>query len=74
MNIPKSLHTVSAIVAVARYCLQNEPVFADSIARGNFYWVAARAAEILGYPVVDTTDTYGLILRAADTLKKGAAA
>jgi hypothetical protein len=63
MNIPKSLHTVSAIVAVARAFYSHET---PRIA-------ALCAAEILGYPV-DATDIYGLIARAADTLKKGGAA
>jgi hypothetical protein len=64
MNIPKSLHTVSAIVAVAR-------LFPEQIRARDFYLAAAAAASALGYPA-DTTDTYGLIQRAADTLKKAA--
>jgi len=68
MNIPKSLHTVSAIVAVARYTQK------DALARGSFYAAASCAAEILGYRTIDAIDVYGLIVRAADTLKKGAAA
>lgn len=69
MNIPKSLHTVSAIVAVARYTQK------DCIARGNFYGAAMFAADILGYPypAENYSDTYNLVQRAADTLKKGAA-
>ena len=66
MNIPKSLHTITAIVAVARHCQQSV------VARGHYMVAAVRAAEILGYPV-DAIDTYGLIQRAADTLKKAAA-
>ena len=70
MNIPKSLHTITAIVAVARATQQ------ECIARANFYFAAMCAAEILGYPYPadDYSDTHNLVQRAADTLKKGAAA
>lgn len=64
MNIPKSLHTVTAIVAVARYI--NPTPAACECAQ-----LARHAAVILGHDPAD--DTYGLIGRAADTLKKGAA-
>lgn len=58
--IPKSLHTVTAIVAVARHLnAAPHPVECLSLARG--------AAAILGY--ADATDTYDLILRAAQILK-----
>ena len=56
--IPKSLHTVTAIVAVARH-LNAHPVECLQLAR--------RAAEILGY--AGATDTYQLIERAALILK-----
>jgi len=65
MKIPKSLHTVTSIAAVAR---ATQP---EKIQSGFFYAAASCAAEILGYPA-DSDDTYGLIGRAADTLKKGA--
>jgi len=59
--IPKSLHTVTAIVAVSRH-LNADPVECLQLAR--------RAAEILGYPA-GATDTYQLIERAAAILSKG---
>lgn len=67
MNIPKSLHTITALVAVAR------ATQLEKIQSGFFYAATSCAAELLGYPA-DAIDTYGLIGRAADTLKKGAAA
>jgi len=67
MNIPKSLHTITAIVAVARATQQ------ECIARGSFHWAALGAAEILGYPQ-DAADTHGLIARARKILEQGAAA
>ena len=63
MNVPKSLHTITAIVAVARAFYSHEAPRDAALC----------AAEVLGYPC-DTPDIYGLIQRAADTLKKGAAA
>lgn len=69
MNIPKSLHTVTAIVAVARATQQ------ESMARGAFFSAADNAAVILGYDTgINSLDVYGLIMRAAETLKKGVAA
>lgn len=67
MNIPKSLHTITAIVAVARATQQ------ECIARAAFFSAAVMAAEILGYHA-DDIDSHNLLARAADTLKKGAAA
>ena len=69
MNIPKSLHTITAIAAVARATQQ------ECLARANFYYAALFAAEILGYPYLadDYSDTHNLVRRAADTLAKDAA-
>lgn len=55
--IPKSLHTISALVNVARY-IDARPQACDCLP------LAIRAAQILGYPV-GTPDTHGLIERAA---------
>ena len=60
--IPKSLHTVTALVNVARH-LNPAPTPAECAQ------LAPRAAAILGYPD-DTADTYGLIARAAAALQK----
>ena len=61
MNIPKSLHTITAIVAIARHLnAAPHPCECTQLAR--------RAAEILGYPA-DVADTYQLIERAALILK-----
>ena len=60
--IPKSLHTVTALVNVAR-------LFPELLREQRYYAAAAAAASVLGYPH-DVDDTYGLIDRAAETLKK----
>lgn len=61
--IPKSLHTITALVNVARY-IDARPQSCDCLP------LAIRAAQILGYPL-DTPDTYRLIERAAASLSKG---
>lgn len=60
--IPKSLHTVTALVNVAR-------LFPELLREQHYYAAAAAAAAVLGYPV-GTADTYGLIARAAAALQK----
>lgn len=59
--MPKSLHTVTALINVARH-LNPAPTPAECAL------LAQRAAAILGYDLVD--DTYGLIARAAAALQK----
>jgi hypothetical protein len=57
--IPKSLHTVTVLVAIARLVFPaGEPLKA-----------AQAAADALGY--LDAPDAYGLIERAAAILSKG---
>ena len=60
--IPKSLHTITALVNVARHL--------NPLGLFDARTVTLSAAEILGYPL-DTPDTYGLIERAAAILSKG---
>jgi hypothetical protein len=60
--IPKSLHTVTAIVNVAR-------MFPELLHAQHYYAAASAAAAVLGYPH-DVEDTYGLITRAAAALQK----
>jgi hypothetical protein len=60
MDIPKSLDTITAIVAVARAFYSHETPRDAALC----------AAEVLGYPF-DTPDTHGLIERAVAVISKG---
>lgn len=64
-TIPKSLHTVSALVAVAQHLLatNRHPLTPDAALSG--------AAEILGYPAGNRTDPHGLYFIAQRKLAKG---
>ena len=62
--IPKSLHTVTVLVAVARELRQFFPGIETTDA-------VARALRVLGY--ADTADTYGLAEKARAILAKESA-
>lgn len=57
MNLPKSLHTVTVLVAVARELPYSEP--RESV---------ARALAVLGYN--NASDTYGLAAKAVRQLER----
>lgn len=65
-TLPKSLHTVSALVNVARY-LQNTAQARDGAPQPAAYWIT-RAAEIVGYPMA--SDPHGLLAIAARKLAR----
>ena len=58
--IPKSLHTITALVRVARALAPDT----------HPYTAAQRAADILGYPH-GTPDTHQILLKASAQLIKG---
>lgn len=60
-TLPKSLHTVSALVNVARALLEIQPAMSPTLA-------AVRALAILGYHPAD--DTHGLVDVAIRKLAK----
>ncbi len=63
-TIPKSLHTVSALAAIARELARLE-------GRAAALSHVMRAAEILGYdPITTSADPYGLVSVAARKLAK----
>jgi O-acetyl-ADP-ribose deacetylase (regulator of RNase III) len=69
--IPKSLHTITALVRVAQYMAKHED--AEQYARyvDPVRARVAHAAEVLGYPA-GTADVHGLIDKAAAVIRKGA--
>lgn len=63
-TLAKSLHTVSALVSVARLLLQQNPTL------GHFHAVQG-ALCALGYPIDAAADPYGLAARAVAVLESG---
>ena len=69
--LPKSLHTITAIVNVGRFISQEDSICASlhDMPR-SMQGYANRAAEILGY--TDCDDNYGLLAKAAIALDNDA--
>jgi len=67
MNIPKSLHTLTVFVNVAR------AVAPELISAGRPYAAIQRAADVLGYPH-GTPDDYQIMLKASAVLMREASA
>lgn len=66
--IPKSLHTITVLVNVARELRATDEVGARIPHGWEFY--AARAVRILGYTCDAAADPYGLRARAIAILEK----
>lgn len=64
-SLAKSLHTITALVAMARYVLQHGPC-KEMMSRME---AVEEAAKLLGYPGTAESDPYGLMIIAADKLR-----
>lgn len=65
-TLPKSLHTVTVLVNVARYVLKHGPCHADK-SRAE---AVEDALILLGYDTDPAADPYGLAARAVAELAK----
>lgn len=67
--LPKSLHTVTVLVNVARECDRNARMI-NCVHMQRARDAVNAAMQVLGYPPADTADAYGLADRAVAILAK----